>query len=164
MTINLVDVRNAERSRDKLIVANSIGKNIDGTYSGEQSFSQIISEKQLNLIFYFASWCTYCRQEVEDLKNIQNEYPTKLGIIGISGDALEVEVKNISHVWGISWPLFWDSTHQFKKKQDIKKIPYLILVNSKRQILATHVSISHLKDFFQEVRQRLSDEVFKQLN
>jgi peroxiredoxin len=112
-------------------------------------------DHSFTLYFYFASWCEYCKREVESLRSFhkQNE---ALRVVGISGDDSETEAKSVLRSWPIPFDAYWDSKQEFKNTFHFEKIPFSIVVSGEGKVILTHVSTSHFDKFLDSVKNVLS--------
>ncbi|MGE5325008.1 MAG: redoxin domain-containing protein [Actinomycetota bacterium] len=57
------------------------------------------------LVNFWAAWCVPCREEIPEFMKLQEEYPDKVQIIGISLDDSESELRNFYKTQRINYPI-----------------------------------------------------------
>lgn len=110
-----------------------------------------ISQNEITIIDFWASWCGPCRMEAPNLISIYYDYRYKgIGFIGISlDDNYQKWTTGIKELQ-LPWPQYselrkWDDT--LVKTYNISSIPYTIIVNRKGQILAMGLRGEELRRF-----------------
>ncbi|GIL16851.1 MAG: hypothetical protein BroJett040_06020 [Oligoflexia bacterium] len=107
------------------------------------------------LIFYFASWCQFCKKESPEIEKIFQEYSKEVDVIGISGDEKLSEVESVVTGWSLSFPVYWDSEHNMKRFLKIKKIPRIIYLDSSGNVLRDQTATTGATEFFDFVQTDL---------
>ncbi len=110
-----------------------------------------ISQNELTIIDFWASWCGPCRMEAPNLINIYYDFRYKgIGFVGISlDDDYQKWTTGIKEL-ELPWPQYselrkWDDT--LVRKYNISSIPYTIVVNRKGEILALGLRGEELRRF-----------------
>ncbi len=106
------------------------------------------------LIVFWASWCVPCRNEHADLNNIYSLYSQKgLTILGISLDNEIEKWKTAIGFDKLTWPQMID-TNAFKGEIStyyaINAIPFNILIDSNRIIIAKNLSVPEIYDLLEK--------------
>ncbi|MBI5573988.1 MAG: TlpA family protein disulfide reductase [Elusimicrobia bacterium] len=88
------------------------------------------------LVNFFATWCSYCIEEIPELNKIHNEYSRK-GLIVVSINVQERESKVVDFVKRkkILYKILLDANSEVSKKFKVYGIPTNILINSKGVIV-----------------------------
>jgi peroxiredoxin len=94
---------------------------------------------EIYVISFFATWCKPC---INELNSIAEEYEdwsedSNFKLIAISIDDSKSKSKVKSIVKGNDWPFefYLDENSNLKRALNIVSIPYVLIVNSKREIL-----------------------------
>jgi thiol-disulfide isomerase/thioredoxin len=80
---------------------------------------RITSEQFKNkivIINFFTTWCPYCRQEIESLNAIRQQYsPNEVLILGITVDSTEsiLKIKNYIQAQGVRYPVLAPESQVF---------------------------------------------------
>jgi|GEM_PF-5574797 len=98
-------------------------------------------EKQWLIVTYWAAWCGYCRAEIPNLNQLQQEFGSKVTVIALNYDhlsrknnKLEQEVKQLSIEVNV---LDQYGTKQFSNHFGLKKpkaIPTTIIIDKKGKV------------------------------
>lgn len=110
-----------------------------------------ISQNELTIIDFWASWCGPCRMEAPNIISIYYDYRYKgIGIVGISLDDDYQKWTNGIKELKLPWPQYselrkWNDT--LVKTYNISSIPYTIVVNRKGEILAFGLRGEELRRF-----------------
>jgi peroxiredoxin len=134
-----------------LTLENITGKNIN--------LNKDVSNKTI-LLFYLPK-SSSCKEQLEILQQIKNEYQNSISIYGISiGDIDITKLKNIKKENRISYPLLIDKKAKISEKLLINTIPTLIFINSQGKIIEKNVGLMTNK----ELKQNLNSMVNKENN
>lgn len=105
-----------------------------------KTLSEEIAKHDMTVIDFWASWCGPCRNEMPTMVKLRQSYNEKqLGIIGVSLDTDYNKWTAAFDEMQMNWPQFselkgWDS--YIVQKLGINSIPYTIIVDKDRNILA----------------------------
>ncbi len=87
------------------------------------------------VINFFASWCTKCGDEVNDLEKVYREFSAKnVMFVGVGIDDTETKARQYVKKHGISFPIGLDVTGSIKKGYGIHGLPYTFFVDRKGYI------------------------------
>lgn len=106
--------------------------NIDGK---AMSLKTDFAEKDKLYIFSFwATWCTPCIAELEEMNDVQDEWKKELNfeIIAVATDDSRTQkrVKPLVNGKGWSYNILMDTNQEFKRALSIVNIPYTIVVKN----------------------------------
>ena len=105
-----------------------------------KTLSEEIAKHDMTVIDFWASWCGPCRNEMPTMVKLRQSYNEKqLGIIGVSLDTDYNKWTAAFDEMQMNWPQFselkgWES--YIVQKLGINSIPYTIIVDKDRNILA----------------------------
>ena len=119
------------------------------------NLSEEIAKHDITIIDFWASWCAPCRKEMPTMVGLRQSYTeAQLGIIGISldkdydqwtaaYDEMQMQWRQYSELKG------WDS--HIVLELGVTSIPYTIIVDSRRHILAKGLRGKELQLFIQNI-------------
>lgn len=107
------------------------------------------------LLFYFASWCQFCRQEAPEIQKLHTDFGKKIEVLGVSGDDELAQVVEVATKWKLSFPVYWDSEHHLKSFLKVKKIPRILYMDASGNILKDQTATSGADDFFTFIKADL---------
>lgn len=112
---------------------------IDGT---DVSMSKILDKSNVVMLSFWATWCTPCKEEMKKMNDIYEKYKDK----GFTYVALNVDnqksvskVKSFVTAQGFAFPVLLDTDKKvFEGYSGKDEMPYSLLINKKKEILAVH--------------------------
>lgn len=110
-----------------------------------------ISQNEITIIDFWASWCGPCRMEAPNLIAIYNDYHYKgVGLVGVSLDDNYQKWADGIKQLQLPWPQYselrkWDDS--LVRVYNITSIPYTIVVDRKGHILAMGLRGEELRRF-----------------
>lgn len=81
------------------------------------------------LIFYYTSWCPYCRISLQKISLLYPKIKNNVDIIAINGDEDISEAKIAIHQLSIDFPIIWDHRNIVKNIININKVPLLLVLD-----------------------------------
>ncbi len=91
------------------------------------------------VINFFASWCTTCGIEVNDLETVYREFAArKVMFVGVGIDDTEAKARKYVAKYGITYPTGLDATGTIKKDYGIYGLPYTFFIDRKGFITYIH--------------------------
>lgn len=118
-----------------------------------KTLSEEIAKHDMTVIDFWASWCGPCRNEMPTMVKLRQSYNEKqLGIIGVSLDTDYNKWTAAFDEMQMNWPQFselkgWDS--YIVQKLGINSIPYTIIVDKNRNILAKGLRSKELERYIE---------------
>jgi len=83
------------------------------------------------LIYFWASWCPACREDIPYMITLYHKYHSQgLEIIGISEDIAGRSLQQYIDDANIPWINLYDIENKLKKKNGVPHIPYAILIDN----------------------------------
>lgn len=146
-------------SAGKIAVASqiSVGAKLPNLAVKDQSGATLdmatYSNKKFILIDLWYSHCAPCIAQFSDLKNIYEHFSDKgLEILAISTDKERyvTDWKNAIIKYQLPWPQYLDLNGVIAHSFNIKIYPTNLLLNEKREIIATDLSPAELKHFLNQ--------------
>lgn len=116
----------------------------------EYKFSNIVAEKQLTLVDFWASWCGPCMREVPNMKALAKEYANKdFQIVGISLDSDETAWNDAITQNELDWLQLSDLNqwnNEAARMYNVRSIPCLMLVSKDGKIVSKGLSFEETKE------------------
>lgn len=101
--------------------------------SGTNGNLSSLSNGQVALVVFWATWCPRCREEVSYINELTVHYGSSLAVIGISAGESIQTVKAHATGLGIKYPVVVTELSNFSKL-GLDSIPRLVVLNSKGRI------------------------------
>ncbi|MFZ5552193.1 MAG: TlpA family protein disulfide reductase [Bacteroidota bacterium] len=134
----------ADKIEDRITKGETIPDYAFQLFSGKKTsvYNYLDGHKYLYLSFW-ASWCSGCRQEVEDLKKIHSGYPDKFTIVSLNYNEDAEKIKSFLDKYDIQW-LNGYSTTEINEELFIQGLPRNILVDPSGRISEMNIRPSEL--------------------
>ncbi|MCT4614786.1 MAG: TlpA family protein disulfide reductase [Marinifilaceae bacterium] len=95
-------------------------------------------------ISFWASWCKPCIEELnainENIEELKEKYNFKLIGITIDDSRSLAKVRSITRTNNWDFDIYIDQNQELKRKLGISRIPFLLLLNNKGEIIWKHNS------------------------
>ena len=105
------------------------------------SFLKLSGEK-LTLIDFWATWCKPCLKAIPKLNELHTKFKNMgVEIIGINVDSPRnsAKVKPFANAYNIKYPILRDPNSKISRDLSISAYPTLLIVDSKMNIVYTHI-------------------------
>ncbi len=114
--------------------------------------------KKVNLISFWATWCTSCKTEFPEIQKLHQKWKDKgFEVISVNCDQEEDSTKatEMYKGYGLKFPLFFDPENIFVEKFELEVLPSHLLVDAQGNILlkmegATQWQSSKIQSLIQE--------------
>ncbi|QKG79839.1 TlpA family protein disulfide reductase [Tenuifilum thalassicum] len=120
-------------------IPNVIVKDLQGK---KVNIQNVIAEKPLVVLTFWASWCKPCHQELNSIADLYEEWNEETGVevVAISIDDSRASGKVKSLVAGNDWPfiVLLDENADLKRALNITNVPFLLLFKNGK-IVHKHV-------------------------
>lgn len=112
------------------------------------------------LVYFWATWCKSCKQEVPELKALHEKYgPRKLRVIGISADNTD-KVREFAKQYAIDYTLLLGSNDAIdlskKLGNKVGGLPFAVVIDAKGNVVKTLLGETPPGRFEELVRPLLS--------
>jgi thiol-disulfide isomerase/thioredoxin len=99
----------------------------------------------LTLVNVWATWCTSCREEMQDLAGIHRDYgPLGLRVVAVSVDAgSERLVRRVVESESLTFPVVHDQAGRIQKQYRVVGVPTNYLIGSDGRVLWQQVGGIH---------------------
>ena len=88
------------------------------------------------LLFFWASWCPYCRRAVPHMVSLSNEYAnSSFTMIGISGDKDADAWRNYVEDHQMQWPQYLDRGHRIANLFGARGVPNFFLIDKNGDVV-----------------------------
>lgn len=111
-------------------------------------------QKGIIILDFMATWCQPCREQIKELKAINNEYKEKITIISISTEE-RTTIENFKKEYNITWDILLDQDGQTFKDYQVNQIPTLYIIDQDNNLIKNHVGIIK----YEELRDLIEDEI-----
>jgi thiol-disulfide isomerase/thioredoxin len=145
LTVSFKNTSNHKATGYTYILTDSASKaaaisNLSYTDQKGKQHTLIDATKKVNMVVFWASWCSPCRLEIPNLKDIYSKVDTtKLRLISISVDMNRADwvkaMKEEKMPWTQGWVVGNDHTN-IKKQFGFNGIPQIYFLDPKGNILA----------------------------
>ncbi len=116
------------------------------------------------IIDFWATWCSPCKQELNAIANVYEEWQKETGVkvIAISIDDARNSPKVAPFVKGREWTfeVYIDENSDFKRALNVNEIPHTFIINGKGEIVAQHKSYAPGDEnkLYEEVKKLVAEE------
>lgn len=127
--------------------------------SADFTVAQLAEKKKNLLLFFFASWCEFCRGEAPKIEAFgRATQKCNLSVVGINLDESKQDAQKAIKEWPVTAPVFFDQGAKLKKQFAIKKIPTLAFVDSSGAVLKVVSGTRQNESFLAFAKDRLKAE------
>lgn len=120
---------NAQTNLPNIQLSNLEGKKVSST----ADFSE---KNQLYVFSFWATWCTPCISELDEINDLMSEWKKevafKLIAISIDDSRTQKRVKPLINGKGWGFDILLDTNQDFKRALGIVNVPYLIVVKNNK--------------------------------
>lgn len=120
---------NAQSNLPNIQLSNLEGKKVSST----ADFSE---KDQLYVFSFWATWCTPCISELDEINDLMSEWKKevafKLIAISIDDSRTQKRVKPLINGKGWGFDILLDTNQDFKRALGIVNVPYLIVVKNNK--------------------------------
>jgi len=107
---------------------------VEDIFDNQITLSEFKGKKPV-LVIFWATWCTYCAQELPDLKTFYREQKDKVEIIVItSGESKEI-VRDYIKEKNVNFPMFLDKNRAVWNTYAIRGTPTHVLVGKNGNVI-----------------------------
>ncbi len=111
---------------------------------------------KVTLLTFWATWCPPCRAEIPELIELQNQFPGRVQVIGISVDEDPAEkVKQFAKQAGINYSIVMATPEIMGKFGGVPALPTSFVINREGRVVQKHVGLFAPAVYDQEVRALL---------
>ena len=121
------------------------------------TLSEVLKEKQLVMINFWATWCGPCKSEFPAMNNAYIEYKDKVEILAISITDSIADVNNFKTLQGITFPMANDSI-RLQDMFNVAAIPYSVIIDRNGMIVTTHLGAMTQKSDFTTLFDKYIDD------
>ena len=105
--------------------------------SGEQlSLSQLLETKPV-MLYFWATWCPYCKKETPNLVNFYEKFAHKITVVGINvgvNDSL-AKIDGYVQEFQINFPIIFDDKNIISPSYGVQGTPVFVVISQTQQIL-----------------------------
>lgn len=82
------------------------------------------------LLDFFATWCTPCRPQMANLREVRAEFPAEdLSMVSITGESDEAAIRDFWREYEGTWPVVLDEDGEATREYEVSGIPTLVLLS-----------------------------------
>ena len=108
-------------------------KDLEGRSVSLSSFK----DKSPVLMFFWATWCGYCREEIPKVADLRNRFDTEaLAILGIDLQEPSARVGRFAKTAGINYTVLLDEDASVAMEYGVFAVPSFFLVDKEGQVVA----------------------------
>ncbi len=107
------------------------------------------------LLDIFATWCPPCRREIPGFIDIQNKYPGKVVVLGITGEAARV-VQPFVDKEKINYTVATMDMDKLPAVYDGEQIPRTYVIDREGSFVASHADFAEESFFVEKIEQALA--------
>lgn len=115
------------------------------TLDGTEIDLQEYAEKGPVLLFFWSTWCEYCKHEMGAIQDLKSEYDSEgLQILGVNPGWRDNEqrARSFQDKYGADLPLAFDQSGSLGQKYRLQGVPTLFLLDQKGTVLFSGHNIS----------------------
>jgi len=116
-------------------------KNLNGKIFNTSDFD---NDNNPIIISFWATWCKPCKQELENIHEIyeewQEETNVKLIAISIDDSRNTSKIKPLVNAKGWEYEVYQDSNREFATQMGVNPIPHTFLLDGNKKIVWEHVT------------------------
>lgn len=110
---------------------------------GAVSLGQLLSQKKLVLVNFWATWCAYCVEEMPDLVRLQEKYgPKGLQIVAVNAGESAEQAAGFAKKAGLNFPVALDEDMAVATKFNLVGIPTTLLIDSEGKVIGQYSSFT----------------------
>ncbi len=116
-------------------------KTLDGGVFNTSNFD---NDGKPIIISFWATWCKPCKQELENIHDIYEDWQEETGVkliaISIDDGRNTSKIKPMVNAKGWEYEIYQDSNREFATKMGVNPIPHTFLLDSDKKIVWDHVT------------------------
>lgn len=106
---------------------------------------------------FWATWCEPCKQEIPHFIELQDKYPQKVQLIGLSMDDEEKPVRAFQQQYRMNYPVALATPALAGQYGGILGLPITFVIDRSGRIAARHVGATDVAVIEKEIQKLLSD-------
>lgn len=117
----------------------------EDVYGNKISLSDFQDKKPVLLVFW-ATWCSYCRKELPDLKIFTAKYKNDIQVITVdSGESKQV-IEDYIKEKNVNFLMLLDEKREIWNQYLVRGTPSHFLINKKGEIITLRVGLASIND------------------
>jgi len=122
------------------------------------NFSTLENNGKPMLIHFWATWCSHCHNQLDNIAEVYDEWQTETGVkvIAVSMDDARTMNKVEPFVAGKSWDfeIYLDPNGDLKRSMNVNRMPHTFIVNGNGEIVwqANSYSDGDEEDMYQIIK------------
>lgn len=102
---------------------------------GSQLLSdRIQSSPEDHLVVFFATWCSFCKQEIQNfLKQVKSGECPRISFISLDDDVVALR-SYLKSMPGWHTPIFWVKEKKMRRALDVKRLPFSVYSGRDKKI------------------------------
>ena len=104
---------------------------------------------------FWATWCEPCKQEIPHLVDLQNKYPQRVQVLGISMDDDEKPVRGFQQQYKMNYPIALETSNLADQYGGVLGLPITFVIDGQGRIIKRYIGASDFSAIESEVQKLL---------
>ncbi len=146
-----VKAQNTEKTEGSPDFPSIVLRDMDGK---EVDLKSLTQEGKNTIISFWATWCSPCKKEIENMQDLIEEWKTKYNVqlVAVSIDDSRNAMKVKPYVDGKKWTckVLLDVNSDTRRTLNYPNVPYTILISKEGKIMYKHIGYQEGDEFVLE--------------